>query len=173
MYKKRDENGSLSQTLVSIFEIIVINIFTLPFDIFYKSYINLSLWSYEKEKYGEEFPVLNWYRGFFDCLIFLSIPVGLIVWFFILEFDFSWIIIVYSYLLLPSISLVKEITLLPLSLTSIIIRKLNDSVVKNNNEGEKNNIKKPIIKKKETKTESLSKKPGDEFNYPDGHPLKK
>ena len=50
MYKKRDENGSLSQTLVSIFEIIVINIFTLPFDIFYKSYINLSLWSYEKEK---------------------------------------------------------------------------------------------------------------------------
>ena len=173
MFMKRDENGSLLETLSSIFEIIVIKIFTLPFNVFYKSYINLSQWSYEKEKFGEDFPVLNWYRGFFDCLIFLSVPIGFLVWFLYFENEFSWTLIVYIYFLLPTMSLVKEITLLPLSLTSIIIEKLNDNNVKYNSDNEKRNVKKSVVKKEETKSESISKKPGDKFNYPDGHPLKK
>ena len=173
MFMKRDENGSLLETLSSIFEIIVIKIFTLPFNVFYKSYINLSQWNYEKEKFGEDFPVLNWYRGFFDCLIFLSVPIGFLVWFLYFENEFSWTLIVYIYFLLPTMSLVKEITLLPLSLTSIIIEKLNDNNLKYNSDSEKRNIKKSVVKKEETKSESISKKPGDKFNYPDGHPLKK
>ena len=174
MYKKRKENGSLPLTLLSVFEILIINLLTLPFIIFHRSYINLSLWTHEKESYGDEFPVFNWYRGFFDCLIFLCVPLALVIWFLILEFDFSWLFILYLYFLIPSVSLIKEVTLLPLSLTSIIIKKLNDSNNKIIYETEKDNTKKPVMRKKEKKTESFSEKPEDKLNnYPEGHPLNK